>query len=84
MFLDDVDGYIEENDGIKYLVFTLTENKPIKCRKDFLKPGFESDDDLPLGKIFNIIYMIIVAASVIEKDGKFYPQISLHECAYKL
>ena len=49
-----------------------------------MKTGFESDDDLPLGKIFNILYMIIVAASVIEKDGKFYPQISLHECAYKL
>ena len=25
LFLDDVDGYIEENDGIKYLVFTPTE-----------------------------------------------------------
>ena len=24
-FLDDVDGYIENNNGIKYLVFTLTE-----------------------------------------------------------
>ena len=25
LFLDDVDGYIEENDGIKYLVFTPAE-----------------------------------------------------------
>ena len=25
LFLDDVDGYIEENNGIKYLVFTPTE-----------------------------------------------------------
>ena len=24
-FLDDVDGYIEENDGIKYIVFASTE-----------------------------------------------------------
>ena len=25
MFLDDVDGYIEENDGIKYIVFASTD-----------------------------------------------------------
>ena len=25
LFLDDVDGYIEENNGIKYLVFTSAE-----------------------------------------------------------
>ena len=25
MFLDDVDGFIEENDGNKYLVFILTD-----------------------------------------------------------
>ena len=25
LFLDDADGYTEENDGIKYLVFTPTE-----------------------------------------------------------
>ena len=24
-FLDDVDGYIEENDGIKYFVFASTD-----------------------------------------------------------
>ena len=27
LFLDDIDGHIEENDGIKYLVFTPTERK---------------------------------------------------------
>ena len=28
--------------------------------------------------------MIIVAVSVLEKDGKYYLQIFLHECVYKL
>ena len=40
-----------------------------------MKIRFKSDDDLLLGKAFNISDMIIVAASVLEKDGKFYPQI---------
>ena len=49
-----------------------------------MKIRFESDDHLPLGKTFNIVNLIIVAESVLEKDGKFYPQIVLHECAYQL
>ena len=51
---------------------------------NFMKIRFESDDDLPLGRTINILDMIIVVASVLEKNGKYYPQISLHECAYKL
>ena len=80
LFLDDVNGYMEENDGIKYLVFTPTDkNKEalknytklwkevkkqievinddelIEYRKFFMIINFESDDDLPLGKTFNIV-----------------------------
>ena len=36
MFLDDVDGYIEENDGTKYLVFTPPE-KSKKALKNYKK-----------------------------------------------
>ena len=32
-----------------------------------MKIRFESDDDLPLDKTFNVVGMIIVAASVLEK-----------------
>ena len=49
-----------------------------------MKIRFQSDDDLPLGKTFSISDMITVVASVLEKNCKYYPQISLHECAYKL
>ena len=49
-----------------------------------MKIKFESGDDLPLRKTFNILDMIIVVASVLEKSGKYYPQISVHECAYNL
>ena len=36
MFLDDADGYIEENDGIKYLVFTLA-GKNKEALKNYTK-----------------------------------------------
>ena len=33
-----------------------------------MKIKFESDDDLPLGKTFNILNIIIAVASVLEKN----------------
>ena len=36
LFLDDVDGYIEENDGIKYLVFDSTD-KNKEALKNYTK-----------------------------------------------
>ena len=47
-----------------------------------MKTRFKSDNDLPLGKRFNIPDMIIFAASILGKNGKYYPQIFLHECAH--
>ena len=109
MFPDDVDGCVEQNDGIEYLVYVSTEknkealknytklweeterqikvindDEPIKYRKDSMKIRFESGDDLPLRKAFNILDMIIAVASVLEKNGKYYPQLFLHETAYNL
>ena len=48
-----------------------------------MKIRFQSDGNLPLGKTFSISDMIIAAAFVFEKNGKFYPQMFLHECVYK-
>ena len=44
---------------------------------------FESDDDLPLGKILSIPRMIIVARSAFQEDNKYYLQAYLHEYLYK-
>ena len=49
-----------------------------------MKIRFTSDDNLPSVKTFNALNIIILAASVLEKTGKYYPQCFLHECAYKL
>ena len=41
----------------------------LNAEKTSWKLSLESDDDLPLGKTFNILGVIIVAASVLEKNG---------------
>ena len=41
-------------------------------------------DDLPIGHVFKIHSMTIVIRSLIEKDNKFYPEISLNHCSYEI
>ena len=41
-------------------------------------------DDLPIGDVFKIRSIIIVIRSLIEKDNKFYPQISLNHCSHEI
>ena len=41
-------------------------------------------DDLPIGHVFKINSMTTVIRSLIEKDDKFYPEISLNHCSYKI
>ena len=41
-------------------------------------------DDLPIGHVFKIHAVTIVIRSLIEKDNKFYPEISLNHCSYEI
>ena len=43
-----------------------------------------SIDDLPVGYVFKIHSVTIVIRTVVEKDNKFYPQISLNHCSYEV
>ena len=41
-------------------------------------------DDLPIGHAFEIHTVTIVIRSLVEKDHKFYPEISLNHCSYEI
>ena len=43
-----------------------------------------SINDLPVGYVFKIHSITIVVRSVVEKDNKFYLQISLNHCSYEV
>ena len=48
-----------------------------------MKIKFESDDDSPFSKIINIPLCVIIIRGVFEEDGKYYPQVLLHDCFYE-
>ena len=49
-----------------------------------MKIKFNLDDDLPLNKTIEICSMIIVVRTVFHEINKYYPQVFLDECSYKL
>ena len=70
-------------DEVKYQIETRSGKKTIEYKKDFMKIKFESDDDLPLGKILSIPVCIIVVRSVFQEDNNYYPHVYLHKFLYE-
>ena len=62
----------------------ISGKKPIEYKKDFMKIKFESNDDLPLGKILNIPVCIITVRPAFQENNNYYPQVFLHKCFYEL
>ena len=109
LIIGKADGYIKENNGKKYLVFTFTDgNKKVLVKftkfwdgikplieairegkkgeheKDFSKIKFNSEDNLPLNKMLKLHMLTVIARSVFEENGKYYPQVFLGGSLYEV
>ena len=49
-----------------------------------MKIKFNSDDELPLNKMIEIPTTTIVVKAIFYENKKYYPQVFLDECLYKL
>ena len=50
----------------------------------YMKIKFNSDDELVLNKLIEIPSMTTVLRAVFHENNKYYPQVYLDECLYKL
>ena len=76
--------YKELWDGIKNEIETINGSRVDEYDKDFMKKKFDSYDYLPLNKPLSLHMLTIIARSVFEDEGKFYPQFYLGDCMYEL
>ena len=76
--------YTELSDEIKYLIQAINVGEAGEYDKEFMKIGFESDDNLSLNKTLKLHMLTLVVKSVFEEDGKYYSQIFPDECLYEL
>ena len=75
--------YKELWDGIKNEIETINGSRVDEYDKDFMKKKFDSYDYLPLNKPLSLHMLTIIARSVFEDEGKFYPQFYLGDCMYE-
>ena len=68
---------------IRDLVRPVTKNTDDYDEK-YMKIKFDLDDELPLNKTIEIRSMIIVVRAVFHGNNKYYLQVFLDECLYKL
>ena len=59
----------EIRNKIKEKIELISHNKVNKYLKDFMKIKFESDDDLPLGKVLNVPVCVIIIRGAFDKDS---------------
>ena len=68
---------------IRDLISSITKNSDDYDKK-YVKIKFNLDDKLPLHKKIEIRSTIIVARAFFHENNKYYSQVFLDECLYKL
>ena len=80
---EKIKRYEELWSKIRDLIRSVTENSDDYDEK-YIKIKFNSDDELFLNKTIEIPSIAIVIRSIFIENSKYYPQIFLDKCLYKL
>ena len=76
--------YQEVFDGIKEIIKKINDySYPIKYDDNYTKIKF-TIKHIILNKIIQFPAITITIRSVTQKDGKYYPQLFLDDCLYKV
>ena len=82
---DIMQKYQEVFDGINEIIKRINDySQPIKYENRYMKIKFNIDNNIPLNKIIYFPTITIIIRSVTQKDVKYYPQLFLDECLYKV
>ena len=83
---DDIkQKYKEVFDEIKEIIKKINDySKPIKYDENYMEIKFNKEDNIPLNKIIYFPTATIIIRSVTQKDDKYYPQLFLYDCLYKV
>ena len=68
---------------IRDFIRSITKNSDDYDEK-YLKIKFNSDNELPIDKTIEIPTMTIIVRAVFHESNKYYPQVFLDECLYKI
>ena len=66
----------------KFIENEITSSNSSNKIKEYYKLRFNSNVDLPLDTLIEFRALVIIINCIIEKDGKYYPEIYLDECLH--
>ena len=82
---DIMEKHQEVFDGIEKIIKKINDySQPIKYDDNYMKIKFNTDDNIPLNKIICFPTITKIIRSVTKKDDKYYPQLFLDDCLYKV
>ena len=88
--------YFDESNGNKYLTLVLTNESKNLIRsktkssddydydEKYIEIKSDLDDELPLNKTIEIPTITTVVRAIFLKNNKYYPQVFLDKCLYKI
>ena len=77
--------YEELRSKVRDLIRSLTKNSDdYDYDEKYIKIKFGSDDELPLNKTIEIPTITTVVRAIFLENNKYYPQVFLDECMYKI
>ena len=68
---------------IRDLIRSITKNSDDYDEK-YMEIKFSRDDELPINKTIEISTMTVVLRAAFYENNKYYPEVFLDECLYKL
>ena len=68
---------------IRDLIRSINKNSNDYDKK-YMKIKFNSNDELPLNKTIDIPIMTIIVRAIFLRNNKFYQQVFLDKCLYKI
>ena len=80
---EKIKKYEELSSKIRDLSRSITKHSD-DYDENYMKIKFNSDDELPLNKVIQIPSMIIVVRAIFLENKKYYAQVFLDECLYKI
>ena len=75
--------YGELRSKIRDLIKPKTKN-PDDYDEKYMKIKFDSDGNFPLNKTIEIPIVTMIVRAVFHENNKYYPQVLLDECLYKI
>ena len=78
-----LDKYVKIIDEIKEEILFIIEYDLFVMGKDFMRFRFETNDNLPYNRKFNVKVYVISISSVLERRNWFYSHTELQECFHE-